>query len=208
MCTYTIYVYTLQNTPNATVQPKHPRDSNKLHGQEGHECSSGQAPGFTTEASKSLLAICRWEIKHYYYAPGLLFPAHHERMKRKPAEASYSIIASLFRTVFIYPKHSRSAEYLSEREKETFTTKDRETQKECLLPPQMKWPCGWMYMWVQAARSCEWEVGTEWEEKSCFSETIGTKARWKAVTLSWLVFVFCTCTKTEFQVVRLVMDGG
>lgn len=54
----------------------------------------------------------------------------------------------------------------------------------------MKWPCGWMYMWVQAARSCEWEVGAEWEEKSCFSETISTKARWKAVTLSWLLFCF------------------
>ncbi len=64
----------------------------------------------------------------------------------------------------------------------------RET--ESLLPPQMKWLCGWMYMWVQAARSCEWEVGTEWEEKRCFSEMISTKACWKAVTLSWLFFVF------------------
>ncbi len=125
------------------------------------------------------------------------------------AKASRNLIAnaSPFRATFIYPKHSRCAEYLSEREKETFTTKDRETQKECLLPPLMKWLCGWMYMWVQAARSCEWEVGTEWEEKSCFSETISAEARWKAVTLSWLLFVFCTCKKTEFQVVRFVMDG-
>lgn len=62
-----------------------------------------------------------------------------------------------------------------------------------MLPLQMKWLRGRTYMWVHAARSCEWEVGTEWEEKSCFSETINTQARWKAVTLPRLGFVRCTC---------------
>lgn len=32
---------------------------------------------------------------------------------------------------------------------------------------------------MHAARSCEWEVGTEWEEKSCFSETINAEAQLK-----------------------------
>lgn len=102
----------------------------------------------------------------------------------------YSIFVSLIRTTFIYAKHLRCGEYLSEREKGTFGSRERERQKEWLLFPQMKWLCGWMYMWVQAAMSCEWVVGTEWEEKSSFSETISTKACWKAVTLSWLLFCF------------------
>lgn len=76
------------------------------------------------------------------------------------------------------------------KRKKKHLQQERAGEKECLLPPQMKWLCGWMYMWVQAARSYEWEVGTEWEEKSCFSETISTKTHWKAVTLSWLFFVF------------------
>lgn len=84
--------------------------------------------------------------------------------------------------------------------KEAFKNK---SQMERMLPLQMKWPCGWMYMWVQAARSCEWEVATEWEEKSCFSETICTGACWKAVTLQWLLFVFCTCA----NVVRSAVVG-
>lgn len=83
---------------------------------------------------------------------------------------------------------SRSAGYLSEK---TFQNK---CQTEWMLPPQMKWPRGLMYMWVHAARSCEWEVGTEWEEKSCFSETISAGARWKAVTLPRLGFVRRTCS--------------
>lgn len=65
----------------------------------------------------------------------------------------------------------------------------------------MRWPRGRTYMWVHAARSCEWEVGTEWEEKSCFSEAINAEAHWKAVTLPRLGFVCCTCT----NVARLAM---
>lgn len=118
------------------------------------------------------------------------------------------LIFANLNNVFMYTptKHLRCGEYLSDRAKETFTTRETE-RTPVTVPPRMKWLCGWRYMWVQAAKSCEWEVGIEWEEKSCFSETISTKARWKAVTLSWLLFVSCTCTKTEFQVVRLGMYG-
>lgn len=97
----------------------------------------------------------------------------------------------------IYPKILRCGEYLSERAKRGRRTK-------ALLPLQMKWLCGWMYMRVRAARSSEWEVGTEWEEKSCFGEMICTEACWKAVTLSWLLFVSCGCTKTDVQVFLFV----
>lgn len=61
-------------------------------------------------------------------------------------------------------------------------------------------------MRVQAARSIEWEAGTEWEEESCFSETINTETHRKTVTLSWPL-LFSLFGERQFQVFRLVMDG-
>lgn len=83
---------------------------------------------------------------------------------------------------------------------------EKQRDREWLLHPQMKWLCGWMYMRVQAARSNEWEAGTEWEEESCFSETINTETHRKTVTLSWLL-LFSLFGERQFQVFRLVMDG-
>lgn len=80
---------------------------------------------------------------------------------------------------------------------------EKKRDREWLLPPQMKWLCGWMYMRVQAARSNEWEAGTEWEEESCFSETINTETHWKTVTLSWLP-LFALFVERQFQVFRLI----
>lgn len=61
-------------------------------------------------------------------------------------------------------------------------------------------------MRVQAARSNEWEAGTEWDEESCFSETINTKNHRKTVTLSWLP-LFSLFVEKQFQVFTMVADG-
>lgn len=77
------------------------------------------------------------------------------------------------------------------------TTRVRQRERE-----RERYLCRWngrvggTYMWVQAARSrVSGKLGASGKQKSCFSETIGAKAGWKAVTLSWLLFSPHSCKR-------------
>lgn len=85
----------------------------------------------------------------------------------------------------------------------TTRVRQRDRKRERTLPLQMRWPRGRTYMWAQAARSCEWEVGSEWEAEELLQWDDRRQGRLKS-SHAFVAFVFAALVQTRR---RLAMAG-